>query len=368
MPWGEDDRPEGKREAMLGALAPLEFEDLSTSPWPATSGADATLIEEQRPTVVARAPAPPLRRKTPSVPPPVPAARPKSVPPPVPAARAPRERTPVATPIPPSAPAPSGELSLPPLRRARVPSYPAITRDALGTRGARFAKIAALAAALPLTAGAGVLAWYTLFRDAPVATAPKPPVVATSAPPAAGAPIGVPSAIDTSLQIATFGEAPFEVAVSTAVDAADSAGAAAIDAGVLDDEDAPRDREASRPGHDRGASDALVATGRDLLERRALREALAAFDEARRLDVDNPHAHAGAAEALLRMRRPTGALVRARHAVALRRRRAEYRVLEGDALAALGQLAPAREAWLLALHLEPGNAEARVRLEATAQH
>ena len=80
------------------------------------------------------------------------------------------------------------------------------------------------------------------------------------------------------------------------------------------------------------------------------------------MDARNPSAHAGLAEVFIALKDGEAAVASARAAVDLRKRRARYRVLLGDALAAAGQRSDAQRAYLEALDLEPDNAEAKSRL------
>ena len=81
------------------------------------------------------------------------------------------------------------------------------------------------------------------------------------------------------------------------------------------------------------------------------------------MDPRNPHAVAGLAELYLARRDAARARQYAEQAVGLRRNRAVYRVLLGDALALAGDAEGARREWRRALDIEPHNRAARERLQ-----
>jgi Tfp pilus assembly protein PilF len=112
-----------------------------------------------------------------------------------------------------------------------------------------------------------------------------------------------------------------------------------------------------------GSSDALVARGHEALERRELATARAYFEAALEKERQNTHAMAGLAEVALAQRDAATAVAWAERAVALRRRRAPYRIILGDARALAGDLEGARQAWREALQIDRGSRDARRRLQ-----
>lgn len=129
--------------------------------------------------------------------------------------------------------------------------------------------------------------------------------------------------------------------------------------------------ETEAPGSEPGAeseesarerSDALVRDGQ-LAEREGRWEAArVAYQQAFEVHEANPHAVAGLARERLTAGDAEGALEHAERAVQLRRRRASYRVLLGDARRMAGDIGGARRAYERALELDPDDAEARRRL------
>lgn len=112
----------------------------------------------------------------------------------------------------------------------------------------------------------------------------------------------------------------------------------------------------------RERSDALVRDGQ-LAEREGRWEAArVAYQQAFEVHEANPHAVAGLARERLTAGDAEGALEHAERAVQLRRRRASYRVLLGDARRMAGDIGGARRAYERALELDPEDAEARRRL------
>ncbi|GAB5544288.1 MAG: hypothetical protein SangKO_040480 [Sandaracinaceae bacterium] len=112
----------------------------------------------------------------------------------------------------------------------------------------------------------------------------------------------------------------------------------------------------------RERSDALVRDGQ-LAEREGRWEAArVAYQQAFEVHEANPHAVAGLARERLTAGDAEGALAHAERAVQLRRRRASYRVLLGDARRMGGDIGGARRAYERALELDPEDAEARRRL------
>lgn len=120
---------------------------------------------------------------------------------------------------------------------------------------------------------------------------------------------------------------------------------------------------AEEPERDQAASDARVAEARDLfLDGANPGRVQALLDEALLHDDRNPRAEQLYAELLLGQGRAAEAEERARRAVDLRRRRASYRVLLGDTLAAQGKHEEARRAYREALELDPDDPVAAQRV------
>jgi hypothetical protein len=86
------------------------------------------------------------------------------------------------------------------------------------------------------------------------------------------------------------------------------------------------------------------------------------FEQVRTVDNVNPHAHAGLAAALLKLKQPATALSHAQAAARLRPKRAHYHVVLGDVLAALGRQEEAQAAWNRALEVDPNDTQAAARL------
>ena len=108
--------------------------------------------------------------------------------------------------------------------------------------------------------------------------------------------------------------------------------------------------------------DELVARGQVLARRGEHEAAREAFLAAAELDPADPHAPAGLARLALATDQPEDAVHWAERAVALRRRRAVYHVLLGDACERAGDHQRAVAEWQLALELEPDHTEAQQRL------
>ena len=92
--------------------------------------------------------------------------------------------------------------------------------------------------------------------------------------------------------------------------------------------------------------------GAEALARRALAK-----------DDDDHHAMEVLARALIDQDRGVEAVQFARRIVEKRKKRVPYRLLLGDALLMIGDAAGARKEWQTALELEPGNREAKQRLQ-----
>jgi hypothetical protein len=85
------------------------------------------------------------------------------------------------------------------------------------------------------------------------------------------------------------------------------------------------------------------------------------FEELVARDPQNPHGHAGLAQALLTLGELEPARRSALEAVKLRGKRSRYRVLLGDVLEAMNKPSEARAAWRRALELDPADPEAKLR-------
>ncbi len=114
------------------------------------------------------------------------------------------------------------------------------------------------------------------------------------------------------------------------------------------------------------ASDVLVHRALPLIRSGKLRLAEATLDRAWELDPKNPQAMAGYATLFIAKKDPERATKWAEKAVRKRSRRAEYRVLYGDALQLQGDTDAASKAWRKALSLEPENRAAKARLAGVA--
>ncbi|HHH31614.1 MAG TPA: tetratricopeptide repeat protein, partial [Polyangiaceae bacterium] len=82
------------------------------------------------------------------------------------------------------------------------------------------------------------------------------------------------------------------------------------------------------------------------------------FEVALEIHEPNPHAHAELARERMRAGDGAAAVQHAARAVALRRQRARYHVLLGDARRVAGEQNAARRAYEQALRLDPDNAAA----------
>ncbi len=120
---------------------------------------------------------------------------------------------------------------------------------------------------------------------------------------------------------------------------------------------------AATPRERRAASDAIVAQAEGLARAGRVPAAEAAYAKAWKVCDQNPHAAAGLASLLLRAHDAGRALTWAQRAVHLRRHRARYFVIEGDALWLVGRAAEAQEAFATALALDPSDRQARARLQ-----
>ncbi|MDH3485111.1 MAG: tetratricopeptide repeat protein [Myxococcales bacterium] len=113
------------------------------------------------------------------------------------------------------------------------------------------------------------------------------------------------------------------------------------------------------------ASDVLVHRALALIRGGELDRAGATLDRAWELDPKNPQAMAGYATLYVAAKDGERAAKWAERAVAKRPRRAQYKVLLGDALMLQGKVIRAREAWRKALVQDPDNRAARARLART---
>ncbi|MBX3273729.1 MAG: hypothetical protein KF729_25920 [Sandaracinaceae bacterium] len=108
----------------------------------------------------------------------------------------------------------------------------------------------------------------------------------------------------------------------------------------------------------RARSDALVTDGQTAERGGDWASARASYEAALAAYPANPHAHAGLARERLHAEDGAGALVHARRAASLRRRRADYQVLLGRAHRLAGDAPAARAAFDRALELDPAEPEA----------
>jgi len=113
---------------------------------------------------------------------------------------------------------------------------------------------------------------------------------------------------------------------------------------------------------DRSEADRLVTHARTVANSGRRDDAIALLQRAMSIDSRNHRAAAHLARLSLEGGQVEDALRWSATAVQLRRRRAAYRVLHGDALAAAGEPLRARAEWEAALVLDEGNALARARL------
>lgn len=112
------------------------------------------------------------------------------------------------------------------------------------------------------------------------------------------------------------------------------------------------------------SGDRLVVRANRILSAGDMRQAEVVYLEALEAEPRNPHALAGLARLHLARRAGRQALAYAERAVAVRPRRAAYRVVMGDALTQLGRRAEAQRAYREALRIDPRSREARARLPA----
>ncbi len=308
---------------------------------------------------------------------------------------------------PPTAPA------APPLERAPVAAAAAPARS-----GPPWALLAA--AALILVTATGVAGWIALrsVDEDPlaIAAAPEPPAApaettpAVAAPGIAGgstpseaAPTGTPTGTGTAPTEATPTATPTETAPTEASPAETSPAEAApseaspaepspaepapaeaspaepsptapapSEAGPADptpseatpapSEPAGAEADGLDPEAARALSDARVDDGRAAEAANRWDEARRAYEAALAVYENNPHAVAGLARERLAANDAPGATRYAERAVRLRRRRAEYHVLLGDARRAGGDEAGARRAYERALQLDEDNRDAQRRL------
>lgn len=116
------------------------------------------------------------------------------------------------------------------------------------------------------------------------------------------------------------------------------------------------------PDTDVSEGDRLVVRANRVLAAGDMREAEVIYLRAIAIEPHNPHALAGLARLHIARRAGRQALTYAEQAVAVRPRRAAYRVVLGDALVLLGRRGDAQRAYREALQMDPHNREARARL------
>lgn len=116
------------------------------------------------------------------------------------------------------------------------------------------------------------------------------------------------------------------------------------------------------PRDPKKASDVLVHRALPLIRKGELQRAEATLDRAWELDPRNPQAMAGYATLYVQAGDGERAEKWAERAVSKRPRRAQYRVLLGDALMLQDKSRQARRAWRKALQQDPENRAARARL------
>ena len=160
------------------------------------------------------------------------------------------------------------------------------------------------------------------------------------------------AAEDAAAEDAAAEDADAEDADAEDADAEDAAAVAATEPTAT-----PLDPQAARD-----ASDVHVSAARDHMRTGDRDAARAAYLRAVEVYDANPRAHAALAELALAERDPATALPHAERAASLRRRRAEYQILLGDARSAAGDNPGARRAWARALDMEPNNTDAQRRL------
>ncbi len=194
-----------------------------------------------------------------------------------------------------------------------------------------------------------------------------PPPEAATADGAAAEPAEVASAppeADTAKTSAETSEAP------TAGEAL-SPGKAKADKSQDTSTAPPRARAKAPEPEDAGTDDTsdetdarvLVIAGQRYAREGNSEAAAAAFRKALSMDANNNRALFGLGELALAAGVHGDAVNFLERAVALRPKRAPFRVVYGDALAAAGKRNEAVAQWRLALRLEPGNREARARLK-----
>lgn len=119
-------------------------------------------------------------------------------------------------------------------------------------------------------------------------------------------------------------------------------------------------------------SERLYELGRTAAEANNTSVAEQNFVRSSQVAVNNPHPMEGLARLYLSMQRGADARIWAEKLVALRRRRADFRVLLGEAAEMAGDSSAARSSYRSALEIDPTNASARRHLgvsgSATASH
>ena len=211
--------------------------------------------------------------------------------------------------------------------------------------------------------GAGGVYWFVLrdglpdgvaSAEAPTPDEPATPVAAT--PPAAEQAPPPPS--DDEPLAEETGAAAAEPVDEQADEQADEQ----VDEPEADETAPSAPPEALSPEEARAQSDVHVDEAREHRRNNRLPEARAAFESAIEVHEANPHAHAGLARLALDLGESELALEHAERAAALRRRRARYQLLLGDARLANGDRGGARRAWERAADMDPDDPEALQRL------
>ena len=125
---------------------------------------------------------------------------------------------------------------------------------------------------------------------------------------------------------------------------------------------APASTTRDESGSPRERSDGVVREAREAQRANRLAQAKRLYQEAIAIYDANPHAHAGLAQVAIDLGEATLAVEEAQRAARLRRRRASYQVLLGDAYRAAGQQGRATQAYRRALEISPNDRTARSRL------
>jgi hypothetical protein len=254
-----------------------------------------------------------------------------------------------ASPGEPAAPGPAAEPARAAAELAPGAPTPAAppTNEAPAAAGTPASAAPSAAVAEPIAAAQGA---------APQAAAQAAPAAAAQAPvaPARTAPATAPAEPAPAAQ-AEPARAPLPPATTAAAQAGAPSPASATGAA---DQAAAATGEAPAEAED--AASILKRAQRLLASDPSAAREL--FEQVRTVDNINPHAHAGLAEALLKLKQPSTALSHAQAAARLRPKRAHYHVVLGDVLAALGRQEEAQAAWNKALEVDPNDTQAAARL------